>query len=67
MASPQREGGRKGHIPDELLQQAKQRASPVVSQLLVSARKGFTEDVIRLLQEGGPSNAAIVDKVRLLN
>ena len=67
MASLQREGGWKGHISEELQQQAKQRASPVVSQLLVSARKGFTEDVVRLLQEGGTSNAAIVDKVRLLN
>jgi len=67
MASLQREGGWKGHISEELQQQAKQRASPVVSQLLVSARKGFTEDVVRLLQEGGTSNAAIVDKVGLLN
>lgn len=56
-------GGRRGQISEELQLQAKQKVSPVVSQLLVSARKGFTEEVTRLLQEGGHSDAAITDKV----
>lgn len=57
-------GGRRGQISEELQLQAKQKVSPVVRQLLVSARKGFTEEVTRLLQEGGHSDAVITDKVR---
>ncbi len=65
MASRQ-EGGapgelRRGHIPDELQRQARKVESPVVSELLVSARKGYTAEVERLLQGGG--SAGMVDKV----
>lgn len=56
-------GGRRGQISEELQLQAKQKVSPVVSQLLVSARKGFTEEVTRLLEEGGHSDATLTDKV----
>ena len=56
--------GRKGYIPEELQLQAKKNdRSPVVSEILVSARKGYTAEVTRELREGGPKRAAVVDKV----
>ena len=60
---------RKGHISEELHQQAKKAASPVISELLVAARKGFTQHVLQTLtdQEGGSAKAAaIVDKVYII-
>lgn len=51
-----------GRIPDDVQQQARQKESPVVSELLVAARKGLTERVVQLLQEDS-SNAAVTDKV----
>ena len=60
-------GGRRGRISEELQLQAKQKVSPVVNQLLVSARKGFTEEVKRLLEEGGHSDATLTDKVNGVN
>ena len=56
-------GGRKGHISEELQLQAKKAESPVVSEILFSARKGYTTEVLRLLQEGGPEKASVTDKV----
>ena len=56
--------GRKGYIPEELQLQAKKSdRSPVVSEILVSARKGYTAEVLRELREGGAKRAAAVDKV----
>lgn len=58
------QGGRHGYISEELQQAAKKAESPIVSELLVSARKGYTLEVCRLLQEGGGAQrAAITDKV----
>lgn len=54
---------RKGHISEELQQQAKKAVSPVISEFLVAARKGFTQHVLQTLTEGGSAKAAIVDKV----
>ena len=56
------EEGRGGRITREVQQQARQRESPVVSELLVAARKGHTEQVVRLLQQD-PDKAAVTDKV----
>lgn len=54
---------RKGHISEELQQQAKKAVSPVISEFLVAARKGFTQHVLQTLTEGGSAKAAVVDKV----
>ena len=63
---PSEQGGRKGHISEELqLQAKKSEKSPVVSELFVSARKGYTAEVLRELREGGPERATAVDKVSL--
>ena len=51
-----------GRISQEVQQQARQRESPVVSELLVAARKGLTERVTQLLREE-PGNASVTDKV----
>ena len=53
-----------GRIPEEVQEQARQKESPVVSELLVAARKGLTERVVQLLLQD-TSNAAITDKVLL--
>lgn len=53
---------RGGRITKDVQQQARQRESPVVSELLVAARKGFTEQVIQLLRQD-PDKAAVTDKV----
>ena len=53
------EGGR---IPYDIQQQARQKESPVISKLLVAARKGYTEQVLQLLHED-KKQAAIIDKV----
>ena len=63
----QQGGGRKGHIPESVQLQARKAESPVVNELLVSARKGYTAEVMRLLQkqrEGGATTAVIADKVK---
>ena len=52
-----------GRIPEEVQQQARQKESPVLSELLVAARKGLTERVVQLLHQD-PSNAAVTDKVQ---
>ncbi len=57
-------GMRKGHISEDLQQQARKAESPVVNELLVSARKGYTAEVERLLQLQEGRAAALVDKVR---
>lgn len=54
---------RKGHISQELQQQARKVESPVISEFLVAARKGFTQHVIQSLVEGGSAKAAVIDKV----
>ena len=54
---------RKGLISEELQQQAKKAESPVVSEFLVAARKGFTQHVLQSLTEGGSAQAATTDKV----
>ncbi len=56
---------RKGYISEELQQQAKKAVpvSPVISEFLVAARKGFTQHVLQTLTEGGSAKAAVVDKV----
>ena len=53
-----------GRIPQEVQQQARQRESPVVSELLTAARKGLTDRVAQLLQQD-PANAATTDKVNI--
>ena len=58
-------GGRRaqgGHIPQEVQKQARQKDSPVVSEVLVEARKGCTELVVQLLQQD-PDKAAVTDRV----
>ena len=51
-----------GRISEEVQQQARQKESPVVSELLVAARRGLTERVVQLMRED-PNNAALTDKV----
>lgn len=64
MEAPEKQTvARKGHISEELQQQAKKAVSPVVSEFLVAARKGFTQHVLQTLTEGGSAKAAVVDKV----
>lgn len=53
---------RGGRIPQDVQQQAKLKESPVVSELLVAARKGLNEQVVLLLQQN-PDGAAVTDKV----
>ena len=55
-----------GRIPQDVQQQARQKESPVVSELLVAARKGLTERVVQLLHQN-PDGAAITDKVSKLS
>ena len=66
-AAGEEEGGtgrraRGGRIPQEVQEQARQKDSPVVSELLVAARKGRTELVMQLLQQD-PDKADVTDKV----
>ena len=56
------EGKKGGRIPEEVQRQARQQDSPVVSELLVAARRGQTEQVVRLLQQD-PDKASVTDKV----
>lgn len=65
-ASEKQTAARKGRISEELQQQAKKAESPVISEFLVAARKGFTQHVLQTLTEGGSAKAAVVDKVYLL-
>ena len=43
--------------------QAKKLSSPVVSDFLIAARRGFTEQVLQALKEGGSAKASTTDKV----
>ena len=58
-------GGRRkgGIIPEDIQAQARKVDSPMVNELLVSARKGYTDAVLRLLREGGAQRAVVCDKV----
>ena len=60
---PTGKGTKSGAIPENIQLQARKVDSPVVSELLVSARKGYTDVVLRLLQGGGAQVAAVTDKV----
>ena len=53
---------RGGRIPQDVQQQAREKESPVVSELLLAARKGRSEQVMELLRQG-LGQAAVVDKV----
>lgn len=56
---------RKGHISEDLHRQAKKADSPVVNEILIAARKGFTRHVLEVLgrKEGGAGYATVTDKV----
>ena len=56
------ERARAGRIPQDVQQQAREKESPVVSELLLAARRGRSEQVADLLRQS-PSQAAVVDKV----
>ena len=53
---------RGGRIPQGVQLQAREKESPVVSELLLAARKGRSEQVAELLRQD-PSQASVVDKV----
>lgn len=69
-AAGEREGGAEKKRPDargdritqDIQQQARQKESPVISELLLAAKKGHTEQVIKLLQQD-PGKAVVTDKV----
>lgn len=61
-AGKKRPDARGDRITQDIQQQARQKESPVISELLVAAKKGHTEQVIRLLQQD-PDKAAVTDKV----
>jgi glycerol-3-phosphate responsive antiterminator len=58
------EGGlKKGNISQVIQQQARKISSPVVSDFLIAARRGFTDQVIQAIKEGGSARASSTDKV----
>ena len=59
---------RKGFISEDLHRQAKKADSPVVNEILIAARKGFTQNVLEVLKrkEGGAEHATVTDKVGCL-
>lgn len=61
-AENKRSNARGDRITQDMQQQARQKESPVISELLVAAKKGHTEQVIELLQQD-PDKTAITDKV----
>lgn len=50
-------------ISEEIVNQAKKIASPIVSDFLIASRRGFTEQVLQALKEGGSAKASTTDKV----
>lgn len=61
-AENRRPNARGDRITQDLQQQARQKDSPVISELLLAAKKGHTEQVVEFLQRD-PDKAAITDKV----
>lgn len=57
-----RPDARGDRITQDIQQQARQKESPVISELLLAAKKGHTEQVIKLLQQD-PDKAGVTDKV----
>ena len=54
---------KRGSITEEIQKEARKVASPVVSDFLIAARRGFTEQVLLGLKEGGSAKALSQDKV----
>lgn len=52
-----------GSISALIQKEAKKISSPVLSDLLIAARRGFTEQVLQTLKEGGSAKACSTDKV----
>ncbi len=50
-------------IAESIQMQAKKLSSPVVSDFLIAARRGFMEQVLQALKEGGSAKASTTDKV----
>ena len=58
----------RGYIPEEVHEQANKIGSPVLSELLIAARKGITQQVVAgLAKGGGAQSAAILDRVSVTN
>ena len=56
-----------GTISDIIQKEAKKISSPVMSDFLIAARRGFTEQVLQGLKEGGSGKALSTDKVRAID
>lgn len=55
---------KRGTISEIIQNQAKKISSPIMNDFLIAARRGFKEQVLQALKEGGSSNVASnVDKV----
>lgn len=52
-----------GTISDIIQKEAKKISSPVISDFLIAARRGFKEQVLQGLKEGGSRKACSTDKV----
>ena len=54
---------KRGNISEVIQKQAKKISSPVISDFLIAARRGFTGQVLQGLKEGGSGKASSTDKV----
>ena len=63
LSGPSQQSVKGGLISESIQQQAKKLSSPVVSDFLIAARRGFTEQVLQALKEGGSAKASTADKV----
>lgn len=54
---------KRGTISALIQKEAKKISSPVMSDFLIAARRGFTEQVLQALKEGGSAKACSTDKV----
>lgn len=54
---------KRGNISEVIQKQAKKISSPLVSDFLIAARRGFTGQVLQCLKEGGSGKSSSTDKV----
>lgn len=54
---------KRGAIAETIQRQAQKISSPIMSDFLIAARRGFTDQILQALKEGGSAKANLSDKV----
>ena len=55
---------KKGAISEIIQKEAKKISSPALNDFLIASRRGFKDQVLEALKEGGSAKACSTDKVR---